>query len=197
MNMKNKLMLSGASLVAALALGATTVTAHAATYDEMNAKWIQKMEDGARKGTVNAQWLELQSAAEQGDPEAQAWMKQVDGNQGNAQSQQGQNVAPQNQNANNANSANATTGAAGTNSAQNNGTVQGNQGVATSNKATSTAATTQGNTVTTSAAPVKADNGVKTLPQTGNADTQAAAATGLGLATLAGMFGFGYMKKRA
>ncbi|MBC8743400.1 LPXTG cell wall anchor domain-containing protein [Lactobacillus sp. Marseille-P7033] len=197
MNMKNKLMLSGASLVAALTLGVTTVTAHAATYDELNAKWNQKMEEDNKKRLVNAPWLDLQSAAEQGDSEAQAWMKQVDGNQGSAQSQQGQNVAPQTQNANNANSANATTGATGNNSAQSNGNVQGNQGVATSNKATSTVATTQGNTVTTSTAPVKADNGVKTLPQTGNADTQAAAATGLGLATLAGMFGFGYMKKRA
>ena len=197
MNMKNKLMLSGASLVAALTLGATTVTAHAATYDEMNAKWNQKMEADNKKGLVNAPWLDLQSAAEQGDSEAQAWMKQVDGNQSSAQSQQGQNVAPQTQNVNNANSANTTTGTTGNNSAQSNGTVQGNQGVATSNKATSTAAATQSNTVTTSAAPVKADNGVKTLPQTGNADTQATVAAGLGLATLAGMFGFGYMKKRA
>lgn len=188
-------MLSGATLVAALTLGATTVTAHAATYDEMNAKWNQKMESDNKKGLVNAPWLDLQSAAEQGDSEAQAWMKQVDGNQGSAQSQQGQNAASQNQNANNTNGATAT---AGNNSVQSNNTVQGRQSVATNNKATNaTTATTQGNAAPTSAAPVKADNGMKTLPQTGNANTQATVATGLGLATLAGMFGFGYMKKRA
>ena len=38
MNMKKKLMISGTTLVAAMTLG-TVATAHAATYDEMEAKW--------------------------------------------------------------------------------------------------------------------------------------------------------------
>lgn len=193
-------MLSGVSLVAALTLGATTVTAHAATYDEMNAKWNQKMEEGNKKGLVNAPWLDLQSAAEQGDPEAQAWMKQVDGNKGNAQSQPAQNTPSQGQNTNGANTATVSAGnnsAQGNTSVQSNSTAQNNQATVVTNKVASAKTTTPANLATSNVTPVKADNGMKTLPQTGNANTQAAVTTGLGLATLAGMFGLGYMKKRA
>ncbi|WP_278558501.1 LPXTG cell wall anchor domain-containing protein [Limosilactobacillus vaginalis] len=37
---------------------------------------------------------------------------------------------------------------------------------------------------------------MKTLPQTGNNNGEAVAATGLGLTSLASMFGFGLLKRR-
>lgn len=198
MNMKKKLMISGTTLVAAMTLG-TVATAHAATYDEMEAQWekIAPMNQGA------GQWLDLRSAASQGDTDAQKLMAQVDG-KNSTDSQKGTT------NANNA----STTSAPSTNtkSEQNAGAGNpaqydlpngwtGNEGTqtATNNNAkstpsASTASTSVAPTATTSAS---TDNSMKVLPQTGNDNTQAVAATGLGLATLAGMFGFGYMKKRA
>ena len=71
---------------------------------------------------------------------------------------------------------------------------------ATTTNSNATKSTPSASTTSTSVAPTtttSTDNGMKILPQTGNDNAQAVAATGLGLATLAGMFGFGYMKKRA
>lgn len=198
MNMKKKLMISGTTLVAAMTLG-TVATAHAATYDEMEAQWekIAPMNQGA------GQWLDLRSAASQGNTEAQKLMAQVDGkNSTNSQ--------------NNTTTANttSTTQASSTNAKSGQKAGAGNPAQYdlpngwTGSESTQAATTTNGNatkstpsaSTSTFVAPTtatSADNGMKVLPQTGNDNTQAVAATGLGLATLAGMFGFGYMKKRA
>lgn len=193
MSMKNKMMLAGASLAAALTLGTTVTTAHAATYDELNAKWTQEMEKGGNPG-----WLDLQSAAEQGDPEAQEWMKQVDGKSStqDQQSQQTTDTSSQTTNSNSSNPAAPVTD----NKAQSNNPVsqgQNNRQSVVANNAASTAKTTQSEAVEPSNTAVKSANNVQTLPQTGNDQVQAVAATGLGLATLAGMFGLGYLKQRA
>lgn len=193
-------MISGTTLVAAMTLG-TVATAHAATYDEMEAQWekIAPMNQGA------GQWLDLRSAASQGDTDAQKLMAQVDG-KNSTDSQKGTT------NANNA----STTSASSTNtkSEQNTGAGNpaqydlpngwtGNEGTqtATTNnnaaKSTPSASTTSTSVAPTTTTSTSIDNDMKVLPQTGNDNTQAVAATGLGLATLAGMFGFGYIKKRA
>lgn len=187
-------MISGATLVAAMTLG-TAATAHAATYDEMEAQWekIAPMNQGA------GQWLDLESAAGQGDAEAQKLMAQVDG-----KSNTNANNTSQNSNA----AKNASVSQTTSKSSQNAGAGNpgqynlpngwsGNEGIQNSSNAaknTQSAVTTTPTTATTS---TTADNGMKVLPQTGNDNTQAVAATGLGLTTLASMFGFGYLKKRA
>ena len=199
MNMKKKLMISGTTLVAAMTLG-TVATAHAATYDEMEAKWekIAPMNQGA------GQWLDLESAASQGDTEAQKLMAQVDG-KGSANSQK----STTNANTTSTTSATSTNVKSGQNAGAgnpaqydlpNDWTGSESTQVATTTNSNATKSTPSASTTSTSVAPTtttSTDNGMKILPQNGNDNAQAVAATGLGLATLAGMFGFGYMKKRA
>lgn len=74
----------------------------------------------------------------------------------------------------------------------NNSQVQAQSSVATNNTASSTTANTQQPTYVAT----KSNSGMKTLPQTGNNNGEAVAASGLGLASVASMFGFGLLKHR-
>lgn len=76
--------------------------------------------------------------------------------------------------------------------ATNNSQVQAQSSVATNNTASSTTASTQQPTYVAT----KSNSGMKTLPQTGNNNGEAVAASGLGLASIASMFGFGLLKHR-
>ncbi|WP_240410947.1 LPXTG cell wall anchor domain-containing protein [Limosilactobacillus vaginalis] len=73
----------------------------------------------------------------------------------------------------------------------NNSQVQAQNSAATTASSSTTANTQQPTYVTT-----KSNSGMKTLPQTGNNNGEAVAATGLGLTSLASMFGFGLLKRR-
>lgn len=77
-------------------------------------------------------------------------------------------------------------------SVTNNSQVQAQSSVATNSTASSTTANTQQPTYVAT----KSNSGMKTLPQTGNNNGEAVATTGLGLASLASMFGFGLLKRR-
>ncbi|MCI6852768.1 MULTISPECIES: LPXTG cell wall anchor domain-containing protein [Limosilactobacillus] len=73
----------------------------------------------------------------------------------------------------------------------NNSQVQAQNSAATTASSSTTANTQQPTYVAT-----KSNSGMKTLPQTGNNNGEAVAATGLGLTSLASMFGFGLLKRR-
>lgn len=77
-------------------------------------------------------------------------------------------------------------------SVTNNSQVRAQSSVATNNTASSTTANTQQPTYVAT----KSNSGMKTLPQTGNNNGEAVAASGLGLASVASMFGFGLLKHR-
>lgn len=73
----------------------------------------------------------------------------------------------------------------------NNSQVQAQNSAATTASSSTTANTQQPTYVAT-----KSNSGMKTLPQTSNNNGEAVAATGLGLTSLASMFGFGLLKRR-
>lgn len=73
----------------------------------------------------------------------------------------------------------------------NNSQVQAQNSAATTASSSTTANTQQPTYVAT-----KSNSGMKTLPQTGNNNGEAVAATGLGLTSLASMFGFDLLKRR-
>lgn len=73
----------------------------------------------------------------------------------------------------------------------NNSQVQAQNSAATTASSSTTANTQQPTYVAT-----KSNSGMKTLPQTGNNNGEAVAATGLGLASVTSMFGFGLLKHR-
>ena len=73
----------------------------------------------------------------------------------------------------------------------NNSQVQAQNSAATTASSSTTANTQQPTYVAT-----KSNSGMKTLPQTGNNNGEAVAATGLGLTSLASMFGFGLLTRR-
>lgn len=199
-NLKKQLIVSGATLAAALTLGATATTSvHASTitYDDMEAQWAKmapKYDDQGRR-------LNLVGADQAGDPTAHKLINQVNAGvpgawvdtiymNDNSQpgSQAGSASNSTTSNASSSNTANSNSGynsvlggyedgnSSQTNVAKNSSANNGVQYVATKN-----------------------NSGMTSLPQTGNDNSEAVAATGAGLAlaSVASMFGFGYMKKRA
>ena len=113
--------------------------------------------------------VDFVTAAKQGNGDAIRLTTQLDGHKANNNVQQSNSQSVTN----------------------NNSQVRAQNSAATTASSSTTANTQQPTYVAT-----KSNSGMKTLPQTGNNNGEAVAATGLGLTSLASMFGFGLLKRR-
>lgn len=121
------------------------------------------------KATYPDSKVDFVTAAKQGNGDAWRLTTQLDGYKANNNVQQSNSQSVTN----------------------NNSQVQAQSSAATTASSSTTANTQQPTYVAT-----KSNSGMKTLPQTGNNNGEAVAATGLGLTSLASMFGFGLLKRR-
>ncbi|MFC2671894.1 LPXTG cell wall anchor domain-containing protein [Limosilactobacillus vaginalis] len=121
------------------------------------------------KATYPDSKVDFVTAAKQGNGDAWRLTTQLDGYKANNNVQQSNSQSVTN----------------------NNSQVQAQNSAATTASSSTTANTQQPTYVAT-----KSNSGMKTLPQTGNNNGEAVAATGLGLTSLASMFGFGLLKRR-
>lgn len=173
-----KLTLSGATLVAAMTMGVATVnsTVHADSYQNLENTWKSVYPN------INVDFV---TAAKQGNGDAWRLTTQLDGHNPYG-------IGPL---ANRAKQANGDNGnAQGTTTNAQSSTVSNGQ--ATVAAGSTTPSSTTANTQQPTYVATKSNSGMKTLPQTGNNNGEAMATTGLGLASLASMFGFGLLKHR-
>ena len=121
------------------------------------------------KATYPDSKVDFVTAAKQGNGDAWRLTTQLDGYKANNNVQQSNSQSVTN----------------------NNSQVQAQNSAATTASSSTTANTQQPTYVAT-----KSNSGMKTLPQTGNNNGEAVAATGLGLTSLGSMFCFGLLKRR-